>query len=146
MIRPIPWMSHSCSRCQATRPRGRSRWPSECVLERGVILQIDVTVRLEIECFAAIGIGTGVRTGHAGLPAREVTEAHITVTFEVTHAEFIGPHVHRLAEDPRVAIKPLHKMTEAQVRSELGAAGLRWLATEDFLPQQHVIVFVKPDD
>ncbi len=47
-------------------------------------------------------------------------------------------------EDPRVPIKPLHKMTEAQARSEMDALGFEWLATEDFLPQQHFMVFVKP--
>lgn len=47
-------------------------------------------------------------------------------------------------EDPTVPIKPLHKMTEAQARKELEAAGLVWRATEHFLPQQHFIVFEKP--
>ncbi len=44
-------------------------------------------------------------------------------------------------EDPRVPIKPLHKMTQAQAKKELAAAGLEWLRTLDFLPQQHVMVF-----
>ncbi len=48
------------------------------------------------------------------------------------------------AEDPSVRRKPLHKMTEAQVRRELAAAGLRWRETRDFLRQQHFMVFVKP--
>jgi SAM-dependent methyltransferase len=48
------------------------------------------------------------------------------------------------AEDPRVPIKPLHKMSEAQARLELEAAGLRWSATCHFLPQQHFIVFTRP--
>lgn len=47
-------------------------------------------------------------------------------------------------EDPRVPIKPLHKMTEAQARRELEAAGLQWVETLDFLPQQHVLVFERP--
>lgn len=47
-------------------------------------------------------------------------------------------------EDPRVPIKTLHKMTEAQARLELEAAGLRWSATCDFLPQQHFMVFERP--
>ncbi len=46
-------------------------------------------------------------------------------------------------EDPSVPIKPLHKMTEAQVRRELGAVGLRWQRTGDFLPSQHFLVFEK---
>jgi ubiquinone/menaquinone biosynthesis C-methylase UbiE len=48
------------------------------------------------------------------------------------------------AEDPKVAIKPLHKMTEAQVKKEITALGFVWVETGDFLPQQHVIVFAKP--
>jgi SAM-dependent methyltransferase len=48
------------------------------------------------------------------------------------------------AEDPNVAIKPLHKMTEAQARREMEALGLRWLRTENHLPQQHILVFQKP--
>lgn len=46
-------------------------------------------------------------------------------------------------EDPRVPIKPLHKMTEAQTRRELEAVGFEWVRTDDFLPQQHFIVFQK---
>ncbi|MEM6785107.1 MAG: methyltransferase [Bacteroidota bacterium] len=47
-------------------------------------------------------------------------------------------------EDPTVPIKPLHKMTEAQVRLELEAAGFTFVANRDFLPQQHFLVFEKP--
>jgi SAM-dependent methyltransferase len=48
-------------------------------------------------------------------------------------------------EDPFVPIKDLHKMTEEQAIREVEAAGLRWIATEDFLPQQHVLVFEKQE-
>ncbi|MEM1229302.1 MAG: methyltransferase domain-containing protein [Pseudomonadota bacterium] len=48
------------------------------------------------------------------------------------------------AEDPSVPIKTLHKMSEAQVRREVTALGLRWERTESYLPQQHVLVFRKP--
>ena len=44
-------------------------------------------------------------------------------------------------EDPNVPIKRLHKMTQKQAKKELSAAGLRWIETLDFLPQQHVLVF-----
>ncbi len=47
-------------------------------------------------------------------------------------------------EDPAVAIKPLHKMTEEQAKKELKAVGLEWQRTEDFLPLQHFLVFKKP--
>lgn len=48
-------------------------------------------------------------------------------------------------EDPRVPIKPLHKMTEAQAKKELEAAGLVWRETRNFLPQQHFMIFERPD-
>ena len=47
-------------------------------------------------------------------------------------------------EDPTVPIKPLHKMTEAQARREMAALGLEFERNDDFLPQQHFLVFVKP--
>jgi ubiquinone/menaquinone biosynthesis C-methylase UbiE len=47
-------------------------------------------------------------------------------------------------EDPRVPIKPLHKMTEAQARREMRAVGLRHVATLDVLPIQHILIFEKP--
>jgi ubiquinone/menaquinone biosynthesis C-methylase UbiE len=48
-------------------------------------------------------------------------------------------------EDPFVFIKPLHKMTEAQVKREMQAVGLTWRETKSILPQQHLIVFSRPD-
>ena len=48
------------------------------------------------------------------------------------------------AEDPSVPIKRLHKMTEAQAKREMAAVGLEWVRTEDFLPQQHFLVFRRP--
>ena len=47
-------------------------------------------------------------------------------------------------EDPRVPIKPLHKMTQRQAIREMQAGGLRWVETRDFLPTQHFMVFEKP--
>jgi precorrin-6B methylase 2 len=48
------------------------------------------------------------------------------------------------AEDPAVAIKPLHKMSAAQVRLEATAHGLKWDRSIESLPIQHAIVFRKP--
>ncbi len=45
------------------------------------------------------------------------------------------------AEDPSVPIKRLHKMSQAQAKREMAAVGLEWVRTEDFLPQQHFMVF-----
>jgi len=49
------------------------------------------------------------------------------------------------AEDPAVPIKALHKMSQAQARAEMAAAGLAWAGTLDVLPQQHFMIFRKPD-
>jgi ubiquinone/menaquinone biosynthesis C-methylase UbiE len=45
------------------------------------------------------------------------------------------------AEDPAVPIKPLHKMTKAQVRAELAAAGFAPVREFDRLPWQHLLFF-----
>ena len=47
-------------------------------------------------------------------------------------------------ENPMIMIKPLHKMTQKQVKKELKAVGLRWQSTKEFLPEQHFLVFSKP--
>lgn len=47
------------------------------------------------------------------------------------------------AEDPKVPIKRVHKMTEAQVRKEAAAAGLAWEKTIADLPRQHLIIVGK---
>lgn len=47
------------------------------------------------------------------------------------------------AEDPRVPIKELHKMSEAQVRRELASDTLVWERTAHTLPWQHVVIFRK---
>ena len=47
------------------------------------------------------------------------------------------------AEDPRVPIKPLHKMSEAQIKREAAVFALDWERTVSTLPWQHVMVFRK---
>jgi len=42
-------------------------------------------------------------------------------------------------EDPAVPIKPLHKMTKAQVRAELEPAGFKMVREFDRLPWQHLL-------
>ena len=46
-------------------------------------------------------------------------------------------------EDPRVPIKPLHKMSEAQVRKEAAVHALTYERTANTLPWQHVVIFRK---
>ena len=48
------------------------------------------------------------------------------------------------AEDPKVPIKPLHKMTEAQAKKEMAAVGLAHKETKTMLPRQHLMIFEKP--
>jgi SAM-dependent methyltransferase len=47
------------------------------------------------------------------------------------------------AEDPNVPIKPLHKMSEAQVKREMSMLPLQWVQTIGVLPRQHIIIFRK---
>jgi protein-L-isoaspartate O-methyltransferase len=45
-------------------------------------------------------------------------------------------------EDPKVAIKEVHKVTEAQVKKEMAVhPELEWVETKKDLPQQHIIIF-----
>lgn len=46
-------------------------------------------------------------------------------------------------EDASVPIRPLHKMTQEQVKKEMSVFGLEWSETLDFLPWQHMMVFTK---
>jgi precorrin-6B methylase 2 len=47
-------------------------------------------------------------------------------------------------EDPEVQIKPLHKMTVAQVRRELAVHPLEFVENLGVLPRQHLLVFRRP--
>ncbi|HZV35796.1 MAG TPA: methyltransferase domain-containing protein [Verrucomicrobiae bacterium] len=70
---------------------------------------------------------------------REMTEAMIKALKpggRLVFVEFRG-------EDPTVPIKPLHKMTVAQVRKEMSAFPVKWVETSEVLPIQHIIVFQK---
>ena len=47
-------------------------------------------------------------------------------------------------EDPRVPIKEVHKMSEAQVRKEMDLFQLKFVENNRILPRQHILVFEKP--
>ena len=49
-------------------------------------------------------------------------------------------------EDPRVPIKPLHKMSKAQVNKELTANGFKLVKEFDKLPWQHMMFFGKDEN
>lgn len=46
-------------------------------------------------------------------------------------------------EDPQVPIKELHKMSVAQVRKEMTPFPLDYKGTDEILPRQHIITFVR---
>jgi ubiquinone/menaquinone biosynthesis C-methylase UbiE len=46
-------------------------------------------------------------------------------------------------EDPNVPIKPVHKMSEKQVKKEMSVHALKWQQTIRVLPRQHIIIFTK---
>lgn len=46
-------------------------------------------------------------------------------------------------EDPKVPIKPLHKMSEAQVKKEASVHPLEYVETIGVLPRQHIVIFKK---
>ena len=49
------------------------------------------------------------------------------------------------AEDIKVPIKPLHKMSQEQAKREMATVGFDWVRTDSFLPWQHFMVFQKPE-
>jgi SAM-dependent methyltransferase len=48
-------------------------------------------------------------------------------------------------ENPFIAIKTLHKMSQRQAKQEMAAVGLTWLETNESLPSQHIMIFQKPE-
>ena len=62
----------------------------------------------------------------------------------------LRPHTGRLAlveyraEDPKVPIKPIHKMTVEQAKKEMSAVGLEFVEVRETLPQQHLMLFRRP--
>ena len=48
-------------------------------------------------------------------------------------------------EDPKVPIKPEHKMTRKQIEKELGALGFAFVASHEELRDQRVVVFSRDD-
>lgn len=49
------------------------------------------------------------------------------------------------AEEPWIPIKPLHKLSEAQVRKELAQHALAFVTNRADLPRQHILVFRKTE-
>jgi ubiquinone/menaquinone biosynthesis C-methylase UbiE len=134
------------------------------LLPQGKVLAVDV----QPEMIAIIerrkrelGIGN-VQTvlGRAATPGLAQASVDLVLLVDVYH-EFSQPRemmvaisralapcgrvalVEYRAEDARVPIKPLHKMSAQQAIREMEAAGLRWLETREVLPWQHLMFFGK---
>ena len=56
----------------------------------GVVLQINISVGVEVERLAVRIAGAVVRTGHTAWPTREIREVHVAITVEVADAELEG--------------------------------------------------------
>jgi ubiquinone/menaquinone biosynthesis C-methylase UbiE len=142
-----------------------ARRMAAAVGDRGKVLAVDVQPEMVqmLETLArqaglsqivpSLGSETDVR-----LPAASVDLAiMVDVYHELSHPyEVLSSIVRALkpggevvfveyrAEDPRVPIKPLHKMSEAQVKREAAVHPLVWQRTIGTLPWQHMVVFRKP--
>jgi ubiquinone/menaquinone biosynthesis C-methylase UbiE len=139
-----------------------SRRLAKKVAPGGKVLAVDIQpemLTLLTNKMAAIGITNVVpilgTVSEPRLPARSVD---VVIMADVYH-EFDFPYemmtgicralkpdgrvvfVEFRAEDRQVPIKPLHKMTETQVRKEMSALPLRWVGTSEVLPWQHLITF-----
>ncbi|MBA2541214.1 MAG: methyltransferase domain-containing protein [Deltaproteobacteria bacterium] len=48
-------------------------------------------------------------------------------------------------EDPKIPIKPEHKMTLAQIKKELAPLGFAFVTSHETLPDQRVVIFTRDD-
>ena len=100
------------------------------------VLGSETTVRLPL---SSIDLAIMVDVYHELAYPSEVLHSIVGALKPGGHVVFVEYR----AEDPAVAIKPLHKMSEAQVRREATAHGLKWERSIESLPLQHAIVFRK---
>lgn len=130
----------------------------------GKVLAVDIQPEMLIlltNRMAAIGISNVVPVlGSATDPNLPIESVDLALMVDVYH-EFDFPSeimealcrsvkpggrmvfVEYRGEDPAVPIKPLHKMTEIQVKHEMSVFPLDWIRTIEVLPRQHIIVFRK---
>jgi len=139
---------------------------AEQVGEKGRVLAVDIQpemLRL-LEARAKQVEVTNIRTIHGTLvdPRLPEREVDLIICVDVYH-EFSHPEQMLAAmrqalkptgqlvlaefreEDPAVPIKPLHKMSKAQVCKELQANGFRQVRDFNGLPWQHLMFFARDD-
>ncbi|MEO0436421.1 MAG: class I SAM-dependent methyltransferase [Pseudomonadota bacterium] len=143
---------------------GYFTFPIAARVPKGRVYAVDIQPEmLEIvsERIAELGVGN-VETILGGvqspkLPAAEVDLAYIVDAYhEFSHPREMGEAIKAAlkpdgylvlieyrAEDVNVPIKELHKMSEEQVKREMREIGMRWVRTDNYLPQQHVLIFQK---
>ena len=135
------------------------------ILPGGVVFGVDIQQEM-LDLFMAKMRTKGIENvkpvlGAEADPKLEPTSCDLMIMVDVYH-EFDSPYemtrkmisglkkggrivfVEYRKEDPKVAIKEIHKMSEAQVRKEmLVHPEMEWIETRKELPQQHIIVFRK---
>ena len=132
----------------------------------GTVIAVDIQREMLqiIEGRAEVEGATNVRTVHGTLtdPGLDPESVDLTLVVDSYH-EFSHPRemldailratrpggelalVEYRGEDPTIPIKRLHTMTEAQAVAEAEAAGWRFVENRDVLPQQHLLIFEKPE-
>jgi predicted methyltransferase len=139
-----------------------SRLLARAVAPGGTVYAVDVQPEM-LETLDAILTGAGITNVHPVLgtvtdPRLPERSLDLILMVDVYH-EFSHPYemiqgvcralkpggqlvvVEFRAHDPHVPIKPLHTMTESQVRREMAVHPLGWTRTVDTLPWQTVICF-----
>jgi SAM-dependent methyltransferase len=145
-----------------------SRMMAREVGDEGIVLAVDIQQEM-LDALIANSRLEGIRNiepvlGKVDSPGLKPDSVDLVIMVDVYH-EFDFPYemlleisrslkpggriafVEYRKEDPRVPIKLVHKMTEAQVKREalLPEFGLEWVETYRKLPRQHVIFFQKID-
>jgi tRNA A58 N-methylase Trm61 len=139
-----------------------SRRLARKVAPTGKVLAVDIQpemLTLLTNKLSALGITNVVPIlGSVTNPALPATSVDLVLMVDVYHEfdfpfEMMQSICHSLkpggrvvfveyrSEDPKIPIKPVHKMTENQVRKEMSVQQLQWVETIEVLPRQHIIVF-----
>ena len=136
---------------QAVGPRGRVL--AEDVQPEMLILLTNLTARLGLTNITPVlGTVTDPRLPAASVDLALMVDVYheFDLPYEMMQAIYLALKpgglvvlVEYRGEDPNVPIKPLHKMTEAQVKREMSVLPLDWVQTIERLPRQHIIAFRK---